>query len=326
MMICQICGSSHCKLLIDFRPYQDMEWHFEILGCSNCGSRFALRNPEINYHEVLHTTPGSSYTYHYDIATKVKEFLQNGRLDQCESYLRKAGDKYGEAIDLVKKKKKLLSILEIGCSTGFMTAFFRARGHEAEGIDISETAIHYATSSFGVFYSTRPLKESYDVILHLGLIGCVDHPKRFLSDYLHLLEVRGEMFFNAPNVQSPEQLNELWVSTPPPDLVCLFHERSFPMMLGDAYDVEVRKVYPKDEVVHKNLKVILGKPYTNYPIQFRRDRDKPDRRIMNVIKRCLQRMMEFSCGIGVDLRMFRRYESEYGLIVTIRRRGIREHG
>ena len=325
MKICNVCESSHCEFLGDLKPYQDMDWHFEIFGCSACGSRFALRDPKINYYEILHTTLGSSYTYHYDIATRVKDYLETGRLDQCEHYLRKASYKYGEVIDFVAKKNKPLSILEIGCSTGFMTAFFRARGHEAEGIDISETALCYATSSFGSFFSLRPLRESYDLIFHLGLIGCVDHPKRFLSESLRRLKSRGEMIFNAPNVKSPEQFDELWVSTPPPDLVCLFHEKSFPIMLDQAFGAEVRKVYPKGEIIQKNLKGIFGKKYTNYPLPFKRDLDQPDQRIVNVIKRGLKRVIWSSCGLLVDLHIFKKYESEYGLIVTIHRRETGEH-
>jgi SAM-dependent methyltransferase len=325
MMLCNVCESSPCDYLGDLKPYQDMDWHFEIFSCSWCGSRFALRNPEVNYYELLHTTPGSSYSYHYDLATKVKGFLQTDRLNQCERYLRKASYKYGEVIDFVKKKNQLLSILEIGCSTGFMTAFFRARGHEAEGVDVSESAIRYATSSFGRFYSSSPLKESYDVIFHLGLIGCVDHPKTFLSDTLRLLKSRGEMIFNAPNVESPEQFNELWVSTPPPDLISLFHEKSFQIIVDHPFGAEVRKVYPKSEVVHKNLKEIFRKTYASYPISFRSNRVQPDENIRASIKRCLKKLLWFWCGVLVDLHMFKKYESEYGLMVTIHRRKTGEH-
>jgi SAM-dependent methyltransferase len=297
-----------------------MEWNFQIYTCSNCGSRFALRNPEINYYEILHTTPHSSYSYHYDIATKVKYFLKTGQHDKCGDYLRKASYKYGEVIDFVKQKSKPLSILEIGCSTGFMTAFFRFLGYDAEGIDISNAAIDYATSTFGSFYSLSPSAESYDLIFHLGLIGCVDNPKEFLSNYLRLLKSGGEMVFNAPNVKSPEQLNELWVSTPPPDLVYLFHENSFRHILNDQFGVEIRKVYTKGEVTNKNIKKCFSKKYINYPINFRIDSNKPNRRIIILLRRFLKEIILLLCGILYDLNIFKKYENEYGLIVTINRK------
>jgi 2-polyprenyl-3-methyl-5-hydroxy-6-metoxy-1,4-benzoquinol methylase len=296
-----------------------MEWNFEIFACLNCGSRFALRNPGINYYEILHSAPGSSYGYHYDIATKVKYFLEAKRLDKCERYLKKTSYKYSEVINFVKQKSKPISILEIGCSTGFMTAFFRAHGHDAEGIDVSETAIHYANSTFGPFYSLSPSKESYDFIFHLGLIGCVDKPKEFLSNYVRLLKSRGEMVFNAPNVKSPEQLNELWVSTPPPDLVYLFHENSFRNIFSNQFGVEVRKVYTKDEVVNKIMKRYFGERYTSYPVNFRVARNKADRRIDIFLRRSLKEVIWLLCGMLHDFNIFRKYENEYGLIVTINR-------
>jgi SAM-dependent methyltransferase len=320
MTICKVCYSSNCKFLSDFKPYKDMEWNFQIFTCLNCGSRFALRNPEINYYEILHSTSGSSYGYHYNIATKVKYFLEANLLDKCERYLRKASYKYSEVIDFVKQKNKPLSILEIGCSTGFMTAFFRSQGYDAEGVDISENAIRYAQSTFGPFYSLSPSKECYDLIFHLGLIGCIDKPKEFLSDYVRLLKSGGEMVFNAPNVKSPEQLNELWVSTPPPDLVCLFHDKSFHNILNNQFCVEIKKVYTKGEVINKNIKKSFGKKYTNYPINFRVDSNKPDRRIVTLLKRFLTKVIWLLCGILYDLNIFKKYENEYGLIVTINRK------
>jgi len=320
MTICKVCDSSFCKFLGDFKPYKDMKWNFEIFACLNCGSRFALRNPEINYYEILHSTPGSSYRFHYNIATKVKYFLKTDQLDKCENYLRKVSYKYIEVIDFVKQKNKPPSILEIGCSTGFMTAFFRAKGYDAEGVDISETAINYAKSMFGPFYSLSPPAKSYDLIFHLGLIGCVDKPKEFLFNYVQLLKSKGEMVFNAPNVKSPEQFNELWVSTPPPDLVYLFHENSFQHILDNQFGVEIRKVYLKGEVVNKNIKKIFGKKYTNYPINFRINSNKPNKGIMTLLKRILKEFISILCGILYDLNILKYYENEYGLIVTINKK------
>jgi 2-polyprenyl-3-methyl-5-hydroxy-6-metoxy-1,4-benzoquinol methylase len=294
-----------------------MEWSFEIFVCSNCKSRFALRNPEIKYYEILHSTPSSSYSFHYDIAAKVKNFLETDQLEKCERYLRNESYKYREIIDFVKHKDRPLSILEIGCSTGFMTAFFRAGGHDAEGIDISERAINHAKSTFGSFYSLSPSTEKYDLIFHLGLVGCLDKPKEFLSYYVQFLKSKGEMIFNAPNVKSPEQFNELWVSTPPPDLVHLFQENSFHRILNDQFGVKVRKVYTRSEVVDKNIRKIFGKKYTNYPIDFRIDCNKPNKGITTLLKRILKIPILLLCGILFELHILKYYENEYGLIVTI---------
>ena len=158
-----------------------------------------------------------------------------------------------------------MSILEVGCSTGFVTAFLRFIGYDIEGIDISESAVSYAKATFGLFYNLQPKKKQYEIVIHLGLIGCVDDPKEFLSGYLDLLKPNGEMFFNAPDVASPKQLGELWVSTPPPDLIYLFNEKSFQYMLNNSFNVKCVKVSAKREIVWKNIKKIMNKDYNVYP-------------------------------------------------------------
>lgn len=318
MTTCKVCDSNNCEYLSDFKPYKDKEWNFEIFTCSNCGSRFAMRNPSINYYEMLHS--GSSYRYHYDIAAKVKHFLKINRLDKCEHYLKKAGYKYSQVIDFIKKKGNPLSILEIGCSTGFMTAFLRANGHDADGIDISEIAIGHAKSTFGPFYSLSPAKTHYDLIFHVGLIGCVDNPKEFLAEYLQLLKPEGEMIFNAPNVASPEQLNELWVSTPPPDLIYLFSEKSFQYMVNDQFNLRVGRVYTRSEIIRKNIKSSFGMKYNKFPVNFNSEPNKAKKKVIYFIKTYLKTFSWSLCKILYPPRIFREYENEYGFIVTINKK------
>ena len=270
---------------------------------------------------MLHSTIGSSYGYHYDMAVKVDQFIRGGRIDKCESYLRKASYKYREVIDFIKQKGKPLSILEIGCSTGFMTAFLKANGHEVEGVDISERAIRYATARFGSFYSFEPTHENYDLIFHLGLIGCVDDPKRFLSQYFQFLRPGSEMIFNAPNVSSPEQLNELWVSTPPPDLIYLFSEKSFQNLGGGEYNVDIKRVYTGSEVVYKNIVAMFKRRYTEFPQSFSNYRLKSDQRGTRFLVNFFQTKFRSMSGILFHLPIVKRYDNEYGLIVRMSRKG-----
>jgi len=317
---CPVCGAKECRFLDHFRPYSDVDWTFDIFSCITCGARFALRDPAIDYYDILHTTEGSSYSPHYEMAATVRGFLENRRLDACERYLKRAAQKYGEVIDFIKKKRKPLSILEIGSTTGFMTAFLRGRGHEAEGIDISQRAIRYAQSTFGPFFSDRPSKAHYDLIFHLGLIGCLDQPRAFLKETLTLLSEEGEMIFNAPNVKSAEELGELWVSTPPPDLVTLFHDGSFRAMVDEPFEVKVRKVDRWNEIVSKNTRTRWRLPYTHFPVSFVQQRSKGLNRMKPLVRRHLKTAWAGACRLIDLLGPLKRYESEYGLMVTIRRK------
>lgn len=315
---CKICDAPEApKFLSNFRPYSDVDWIFPIYECRNCGVRFALRDPLVNYHEILHSTASGGYENHYRIAECVKHFLAHGASVECEKYLMKAGYKYAELIRFIKTKSKNVSILEVGCSTGFVIAFLRSIGYDIEGIDISESAINYAKSAFGPFYNLQPKKKQYDIVIHLGLIGCVDDPKEFFSDYLDLLKPNGEMFFNAPNVESPKQLGELWVSTPPPDLIYLFNEKSFQYMLNNSFNVTCVKVSAKREVIWKNIKKTTNKDYNVYPKIFRQNQQVCDEK-RALIKRIFSKIaMVTAYAIYPFLK---KYDNEYGLFVTIKRK------
>lgn len=312
---CKICENFRSpKFVSNFRPYLDVDWSFPIYECDQCGARFALRDPSINYHEILHKKTGGGYEYQYKIAKHVKEYLARGALAECEQYLTKAGYKYAELIRFIKSKNKKARILEVGCSSGFMTAFLRSIGYDIEGVDVSKTAIEYAQKTFGPYYSLQPKNKQYDLIIHLGLIGCVNDPKKFILHYLDLLKTNGIMFFNSPNVESPRQLGELWASTPPPDLIYLFSEKSFKYIVNDSFDVSYIKLSTKDEVVAKNIRKILNRQFNDYPrifrAQFYNDR--------SIVKKIFSKIAILNANIAYPL--LKKYDNEFGLFIMIRKK------
>jgi SAM-dependent methyltransferase len=309
------------ELLSNLRPYVDVNWVFPIYECNNCGVRFALRDPHENYHEILHSTLGGGYDSHYRVARRVKEYLINNDLHECEQYIKSKDYKYNEVIKFVKTKEKGASILEIGCSSGFITAFFRSLGYDIDGIDISETAINYARNHFGPFYSHHPKKEKYDAIVHLGLIGCVDDPKAFLSGYIDLLKPEGEMFFNAPDVESPKQIGEIWVSTPPPDLIYLFNDKAFKYMVSNSFVVTCKKVRTKGGEIRKNLKIITNRDFQTYPRKLLKKHNNSIEK-KTPFQRKLARLVKIILYKTYPLLIpfLRQYDNEYGIFVTIKRR------
>ena len=319
--ICTVCDLNAAIFLSEFRPYIDMNWIFKIFECQNCGVRFSTRDPSTNYHEILHKTLGGGYSRHYDIADKVKYLLNKGSLNKCEKYLRDTSSVYAELIDFIKKQKsKTLNILEIGCSTGFITAFFQSQGYEIEGIDISESSIEYARSTFGPFYFIEHNKEHYDLIFHLGLIGCVDNPKSFLSNYLKLLKPNGVMFFNSPNIKSLKQRDRLWASTPPPDLIYIFSEKSFHHMVNSSYDVKcIKKHVQSSGSILNQIKKIRGIRPNRYPRVFQNSYSKNQKQNMSTIKKNIKKYITSAYKFTSKLPINRKYDSEYGLFFTIKR-------
>jgi hypothetical protein len=127
------------------------------------------------------------------------------------------------------------------------------------------------------------------------------------------------MIFNAPNVASPGQLNELWVSTPPPDLVHLFSEKSFENLSQWGYAVKIKKITTGSEVFSKNLAAVLGRPYAQFPRSFAGGPRMRARWGAKAVKNRLKAGVTSLGGILSHFPVLRPYENEYGLIITMRR-------
>src|SRR5262249_20033681 len=88
----------------------------------------------------------------------------------------------------------------------------------------------------------------YDVIFHVGTIGCVADPIGMTRRLLELLKPDGRLLFNTPNRDACSLRNQLWFdSAPPPDVVTLFRPGVWRDHSGDAalVDEEVDRCSPE---------------------------------------------------------------------------------
>ncbi len=312
-MKCNVCGNE-ALFLEEFAPYIDKEWRFLVYDCPTCGCRFAARGAGGNYHEEIHAAQDSPYAFHYAKAQAVKNLL--GDSQKCGAMLSKTPTlkKLFERLPLLRKEAH---ILEIGCSSGYVTAYLQSIGYKnALGIDISESAIAYAKECFGDYYAQKePQGARYDCIFHTGLIGCVDDPMEFLAHYLGLLSKGGVMLFNAPNVESVRELGELWCDTPPPDLITLFDAKIFESRFGKEYTLECEAHASEYFIYEKSKAKILGKKYYRYPTRFYKEStpQKPKSASQKKLDKIKYKIVALLANIGV----MRRYKDEYGLVVEM---------
>src|SRR5262249_49492552 len=108
------------------------------------------------------------------------------------------------------------------------------------GVEVSPKAIAAAAAAFGDYFvrARDPVIEAqapYDVIFHVGTIGCVADPVGMTKRLLSLLKPRGRLLFNAPNRDGYTLRDQLWFdSAPPPDVVTLFPPGFWRDQFGDV--------------------------------------------------------------------------------------------
>jgi 2-polyprenyl-3-methyl-5-hydroxy-6-metoxy-1,4-benzoquinol methylase len=237
-MDCQVCGASSTKLVSNYRPYFD--YGVDIFDCDACRSRFAPH--DVNAHEKLHSQ-SSKYLYQADIEKQIVDLLSSGDVVTAKSFLaKKPANSF--IFDTVNALPRAVKLLEIGCSRGYLSAWFLANNRNVLGVDISPTAVAAAIKSFGDHFclpdDPRIRAEApYDVIYHVGTIGCVASPVEMTKELISLLKPGGVLVFNAPNRMSCDFLGGIWLNTPPPDLVSLFHPEFWKNEFSSLAEAEV---------------------------------------------------------------------------------------
>ena len=135
-------------------------------------------------------------------------------------------------------------LLEIGCSRGQLTSYFILAQRDVIGVDASPTALAAAAAVFGDHFSMvgdPRIQERgpYDIIYHVGTIGCVADPICMTQDLLSMLKPGGRLLFNAPNREACVLRDQLWFDTaPPPDVVTLFPAGFWQQRFADFAEVE----------------------------------------------------------------------------------------
>jgi len=321
--ICRLCGSTGVRKLCSFDPYTDLELKYEVFICASCKARYCFSKEIAENKKKLHSQRHSPYQSQYDLAMFYKEFMKID-INKTLFLLRKSPliDKVFRYIELSSKED--LRILEVGCSTGYITALLNQIGCKSFGIDISEEPINFAKSHFGDYYGQKEQKNiKYDLIFFKGVIGCVDNPRKFLKKYLNLLSDSGVMLFNAPDVDSVNETGEIWVDSPPPDVNFLFKSASFEVILDKKnYVIETQKYTEGLYILKRNINNLIGKKNNLYPRNFFSE-EVIYRQGKSSFKIFIKDILGYFGLLFAKLKLIKTYSSEYGLIIKIERRFIK---
>jgi 2-polyprenyl-3-methyl-5-hydroxy-6-metoxy-1,4-benzoquinol methylase len=138
---CNYCGSGARKTVYDFSPLL-------IVKCKKCG--LVYTSPRLNLSTIEERLYGSDFFSAYE--------------DVIETDVAWAGAFHQRWLEslAVHTNKKQWKICEIGPGLGSFLAEAKKRGHDVYGIELSEHAINYARTHFGI-----------DTIHH-GAVDCID--------------------------------------------------------------------------------------------------------------------------------------------------------
>jgi SAM-dependent methyltransferase len=236
---CRICGTAFVEELGAIEHYLGLAR--TVFDCGGCGCRFTQHDSWA--HDTLHADPDSYYASYSDLAARCKQLFDRGDVHGLKAELSQIS-KYKFVIDQVDRGAPSQGILEVGCSRGYLASYFLLAGHRLIGGDVSPTAIEAAREAFGgafVLMDSRLIADSapYDLIYHVGTIGCVGDPIGVTRRMLGMLKPGGMLVFNAPNRQSLWLRGQLWIdASPPPDVVTLFPPGFWAKEFGDVAEVE----------------------------------------------------------------------------------------
>lgn len=322
---CRVCSSDAITRVGSVEYYYGFAW--PVYDCRDCLCRFTKHDESV--YNLLHAKAVSYYAEYRELADKCKPLFNQRDLDGLKATLFEV-PKYKFVIEEVERGPRDAKLLEIGCSHGYLTSYFILAGYPIIGVDASLAAIERATVAFGQHFVTMEsslISEGapYDIIYHVGTIGCVRDPIGFTRHLLSVLKPGGRLLFNAPNLQSLWLQGQLWIDTaPPPDLVTLFPPGFWARQFTDVADVhEEVETCPAEKGLVIGIKKLFGQHWRKpVPIPLQGSErssilhDSMGDRLWHLFERAVRKAGRVT-GL---LRLAPKQPSEFGILVSMTRR------
>ena len=326
-MNCRICGAPSARIAGEVEYYADYEW--KVCDCSVCRCRFTKHDNSV--YEMLHTSGVASYYNDYrTLAADCKRLFDQRDLAGLKHLLSQVS-KYRFVLDELEREPIAGRLLEIGCSRGYLTSYFILAGRHILGVDVSEAALEGAREAFGEHFalagsSAVDAGAPYDVIYHVGMIGCVADPVGLTRKLLAMLKPGGRLLFNAPNLRGCYLRGQLWFdSAPPPDVVTLFPAGFWKRQLADLANVdEHEQMCPANEGLAIGLRKMFGRRWAKpkaRSLARSHNRSISTPETSGRIWRSFERAVLKAGRLTGFSRLAPRQPSEFGLYVAMTKKG-----
>ena len=169
--------------------------------CKNCDVRYLF--PKLNSKEEK-----LFYQKEFESFMNERDGKSTGWL-KAEKHVKQNRATFKRRLEYIKPYLSAsASILEIGCSSGFMLYPFLKKGHDCMGIEPSGVFGDYVKKrGIKVYDSLKKLiykkKKKFNLIFHFFVLEHISDPIKFLKDQLLVLKKGGKIIFEIPNVAEP---------------------------------------------------------------------------------------------------------------------------
>ena len=238
---CKVCGSEEFTKFLDFKGKGK-----GIIICKNCGA--------------FRTTPFSAIDY-------------NDHEFYCEHYLKneKLFRRFAEMlIRLIKKHKEKGSLLDIGCSVGFLLEEARNQGFDAEGMELNKKAVDIvASKGFNVkrcmLNEAGYDSEKFDAVILNHILEHINEPNDFLYSIFKIMKKDGILVIGVPNHDSlvARLLKRNWYGWGMPEHLWHFDRKSLKYLLAKngfiiKEIIQNSQHYPVSKSLRKNAIAMLA--------------------------------------------------------------------
>jgi SAM-dependent methyltransferase len=184
---CNFCGVDDASVV--FGP--GVAQHNQIVRCNRCGLMYASPRQRVPDHVEIATYDPSFDPFLPDNTRVVKERLQVKDYDKTRAHLNRFYPERG-------------TLLEIGCSLGFLLDAFRQDGWRVRGVEPFYQACRHAQEDLrldvinGILETAALPDSSFDVVLLNHVIEHLEDPARTLHEVNRILKPGGHFVIETP--------------------------------------------------------------------------------------------------------------------------------
>ena len=199
---CPLCFCKQKKpKIVSSNIYGDKMKKRAFFLCKNCDVRYLY--PQLSLNEEKYF-----YKQEFESFMSKRSGLASGWL-KARQHIKQNQETFKRRFKYIKPySSRSASILEIGCSSGFMLYPFIKKGYNCTGIEPSGIFSDFVRKKgIKVYDSIKELnykeKKRFGLIFHFFVLEHVSNPLEFLKEQLELLKKGGKIIFEVPNVSDP---------------------------------------------------------------------------------------------------------------------------